>query len=172
MKRNLLIVLSVLTLLTLAACAGNAPQTQPEPATATQAPAQPTETSIPPTAAPTDTVAPTVALPTETETAVPATEAQASAGGVSYSNNVYPILQAKCLSCHGVDRIREGLDMRSYAGLINGSNNGPVITPGDANNSLLVQLVAQGEMPTRGTPVTPEELQVIIDWINQGAPNN
>lgn len=172
MTRTLLIFLSVLTMMALIACGGSAPQTQPEPASPTEAPAQPTNTTVPPTAVPTDTVAPTVALPTETETAVPATEAQASTGGVSYSNDVYPILQAKCLTCHGVDRIREGLDMRSYAGLINGSNNGPVITPGDANNSLLVQLVSQGEMPTRGTPVTPEELQLIIDWVNQGAPNN
>jgi ABC-type Fe3+-hydroxamate transport system substrate-binding protein len=94
MKRTLFVVLSILTMITLTACTRSAPQTQPEPATATQAPAQPTDTSIPPTAVPTDTVAPTVALPTETETAVPATEAQASTGGVSYSSDVYPILQA------------------------------------------------------------------------------
>jgi hypothetical protein len=53
-----------------------------------------------------------------------------------------------------------------------GSRNGSVVEPGNANNSLLVQLIEEGKMPDRGDPVTADELQLIIDWVNQGALNN
>jgi hypothetical protein len=47
-----------------------------------------------------------------------------------------------------------------------------VLVPGDANASLLVELIVKGDMPNRGEPVTPAELQLIMDWVNQGALNN
>ncbi len=62
--------------------------------------------------------------------------------------------------------------MQTYDNIFAGSRNGPVIEPGNAADSLLVQLIVDGEMPNRGAPVTPEELQLIIDWVNQGALNN
>ena len=62
--------------------------------------------------------------------------------------------------------------MTTYELLLAGSNNGIVIISGNANESLLVQLIEAGEMPNRGPDVTSEELQIIIDWINQGALNN
>jgi len=168
MNRIILTLPALLTLLLLAACGGNAPQTQPEPAAVTEAASQPT--AMP---APTETTAPATEAATEaaTESAPAATEAQA-VSGVSFANDVMPILDAKCITCHGGDRIREGLDMRTYDDLFAGSDNGPVITPGNANESLFVQLIVQGEMPNRGTKVTPEELQIIIQWVNQGALNN
>jgi hypothetical protein len=68
--------------------------------------------------------------------------------------------------------VREGLDMTTYAGLMAGSNNGPVLTPGDSANSYLVQLAAEGKMPKRGTKLTPEQVQLIRDWVDQGALEN
>lgn len=62
--------------------------------------------------------------------------------------------------------------METYQALMAGSQDGPVITPGDASESLLVQKIASGEMPKRGPKLTPEQIQVIIDWINAGAQNN
>ena len=53
-----------------------------------------------------------------------------------------------------------------------GSKNGPVIAAGDADNSLLVELVSTQKMPKRGPKLTPDQVQVIIDWVNQGALNN
>ncbi|NWF65535.1 MAG: hypothetical protein HXY38_14655 [Chloroflexi bacterium] len=170
MKRTLLPVFVTITIM-LSACGGSAAPTQPEPAAATEPPAQPT--AAPATEAPTqtETTVPATEAPTQTATTVPATEAQ-TASGVSYANDVLPILEAKCVKCHGGERVREGLDLRTYDSLFAGSDNGPVITAGDANDSLFVQLIVEGEMPTRGAPLTPEELQIIIDWVNQGALNN
>jgi hypothetical protein len=53
-----------------------------------------------------------------------------------------------------------------------GSDNGPVVTPGNADNSLLVELLLNQKMPKRGPKFTPAQIQIIIDWINQGALDN
>jgi hypothetical protein len=48
-----------------------------------------------------------------------------------------------------------------------GSTTGPVIVPGDARSSKLIEKQS-GETPHFGQ-FTPEELQLVIDWINAGA---
>jgi len=170
MNRLSLAVTALLALTILSACGGNAPQTTPEPATATQTVSQPTETPI--TEPPTIEATATEPLPTAAPaTEVPATEAPAS-GLVSYATQIKPIFDNKCIKCHGVESRKEGLDMLTYESLMAGSFNGTVIIPGDANNSLVIQLTAEGEMPKRGPKVTPEELQIIINWVDQGAVNN
>jgi len=83
-----------------------------------------------------------------------------------------PIIQSRCIGCHGRDRIEEGLDMNTHASLMAGSDNGPVIVPGDAANSLLVEMVATQKMPKRGPKLTPPQVQLITDWVSQGALDN
>lgn len=159
MKRTLLTVVLLLSYV-LAACGGT-PQTATEPAAATPTESQPT--ALP---APTETA---VAAPA-TETALPPTEVPAVS--VSFANDVMPIFQNSCFECHGVRQVKEGLDMQTYESILAGSFNGPVVIPGNAAESLLVQLVVQGEMPNRGPKLTAEQIQVITDWINAGAPKN
>lgn len=167
MNRIFLTTTALLMVTLLTACGGSADQAPLEPVATTEAAPQPT--AIP---AATDTVAPTVeATETTSATEAPATEA-ATTGAVSYVNDVKPILDAKCIKCHGVETKKEGLDMLSYDSLMVGSRQGPVLIPGNATDSLLVQLIVEGEMPNRGPKLTPEELQIIIDWVNQGAVNN
>jgi hypothetical protein len=68
--------------------------------------------------------------------------------------------------------VEEGLILRNYSELMAGSDNGPVITPGDAADSLLVKLISNQKMPKRGPKLTPPQVQLIVDWVNQGALNN
>jgi mono/diheme cytochrome c family protein len=139
-----------------------------------EAPASPpTEEPAPATEAPAPASAPTeeAAAPTEVPAEQPTTEPAASTG-VSFANDVLPILNSRCLNCHGGDRIEEGLLMRTHAELMTGSDNGPVIIPGDAQGSLLVELVSTLEMPKRGPKLTPPQIQLIVDWVNQGALDN
>ena len=91
---------------------------------------------------------------------------------VSYAKDVRPILESRCASCHMGEFVSEGLDMNTYESLLEGSQNGPVIVPGDARHSLLVKKVTEGKMPKRGPKLTPAQIQIITDWINAGAPNN
>jgi len=151
--------LIVLIVGTLSACGGQA----------TQAPASaPTDTSVPATEAP--------VVPTDTASAqateAPTTDPGAQTGTVSFANDILPILQSRCVSCHGGERIQEGLSVKTYADLMSGSKNGPVVSAGDANDSLLADLVATQKMPKRGPKLTPPQVQLIVDWINQGALDN
>jgi uncharacterized membrane protein len=91
---------------------------------------------------------------------------------VSFANDVMPILQGRCLNCHGGQQTQRGLSVASYATLIAGSQNGPVVVSGNSANSLLVQLIQSGKMPRSGPSLTPAQIQTIIDWINAGVPNN
>jgi len=91
---------------------------------------------------------------------------------VSFAADVLPIMKSRCINCHGGQEVEEGLDLTSYEGLMAGSENGPVILPGDADNSLLGQALIEREMPKRGPKLKPEQAQLIIDWINAGAPDN
>ena len=162
MKSNLFkFALIVLTVGILTACGSQA----------TEAPTSaPTAVVVPATEAPTNP-------PTDSPTSAPATEAPTAASSgqgstVSFANDVLPLLESRCLSCHGGERTSEGLSLKSYADLMTGSNNGPVVSAGDANNSLIVELVATQKMPKRGPKLTPDQVQLLTDWINQGAQDN
>ncbi|MEJ2512853.1 MAG: hypothetical protein P8Y72_14810 [Anaerolineales bacterium] len=93
-------------------------------------------------------------------------------GGVSYGADVSQIIQSRCINCHGGEKIEGELVMLSYEDLMKGGESGQVIVAGDAANSLLVQLITEMEMPKRGPKLTPVQIQLITDWVNQGALNN
>jgi uncharacterized membrane protein len=139
---------------------------------------QPTDTSA---AQPTETVASVTEAPTQpalsTDTAAPTDTAavtQSAAQGVtvSYANDVLPIIESRCVNCHGGDRTEEGLSLKTYDNLMAGSEHGSVITPGNAVDSKLVKLIVSQKMPKRGPKLTPPQVQLITDWVNQGALNN
>ena len=91
---------------------------------------------------------------------------------VSYAKDVQPILEARCGKCHMGEFVSEGLHMDTYESLMEGSDHGPVIIPGDAGESLLVQQLVKGKMPKRGPKLTPAQIQLITDWIEAGALSN
>jgi mono/diheme cytochrome c family protein len=154
MPTKLLIVILLVGLLT--AC-GSQPTNTPA--------SLPTEEPASPTQAVTNASAPT-------DTAIPATEAVSQGTTVSFAVDIQPLLKSRCGNCHGGNKTEEGLNLLSYASLIQGSDNGLVVNAGSADNSLLVEQVVSQEMPKRGPKLTPPQVQLIIDWINQGALDN
>ena len=154
----------------LTACGAQPTSAPVSPATDTSAPATepPTETA---TEAPTEiaTEAPTEA-PAATE--APATQPAVEGATVSFASDILPLFESRCIGCHGGERTQEGLDLKTHASLMTGSENGPVVTPSDAANSLLVEMVATQKMPKRGPKLTPDQVQLITDWVNQGALDN
>jgi hypothetical protein len=139
---------------------------------ATEAPASTlTEEFVPAAEAPTSLPSAT-AIPTDT--AVPTEEPATTSGSeISFANDIIPIIQSRCVTCHGGDRgTEEGLDMTTYINIMAGSDNGPVVLAGDAGGSLLVEMLVQNKMPKRGPKLAPPQVQLIIDWVNQGALNN
>lgn len=129
-------------------------------------PPPPTET---PTPTATSTLSPTPA-PTSTETppAVPSGET----GAVSFSTDVLPIFERRCVKCHGGDKTEEGLRLTSHAEVMAGSWNGPVIESGNVADSYLITQVESGEMPKNEPRLLPAEIRTLSDWVMDGAPNN
>jgi len=88
-----------------------------------------------------------------------------------FSTDVMPIFQASCTICHGT---LGGWTATSYSSVMTSGIGGPVVIPGDAPNSLLVQKLKGTQqigsiMPPTGK-LSDSQIQVIIDWINAGAP--
>jgi mono/diheme cytochrome c family protein len=96
-----------------------------------------------------------------------------SAQAPSFQNDVEPIFQSHCASCHGS---MAGWDSSSYQSVMTSGNNAPVVTPGDAANSLLAQKMlgtqSQGGIMPPGGLLPSDLVRVIVDWINAGAPDN
>lgn len=141
----------------LAACGGGAVTAKPEP------------TPVPPTAG--------ISLPTEAPATVPVemtlpVSSPKPPASVSFARDVLPILQQNCSNCHGGSKASGGFQINTYKTVMAGSRTGAVVLPGDGANSYIVQLLQKGTMPRRGPKLPDAQIQIIIDWINAGAPDN
>jgi predicted lipoprotein len=112
----------------------------------------------------TDSTAPTPAANANTPAA--------GAAAVSFKNDVLPILKSRCFECHGGQKTEKGFNITSYEHVMAGSQSGAVVIAGNPAGSKLVQLIQQGKMPKRGPKVLPDQLQMLINWIQAGALNN
>jgi cytochrome c553 len=94
-------------------------------------------------------------------------------GPRSFSADVLPIFEAKCVMCHGS---MGGWDGSSYEGTMTTGDNAPVVIPGDPEGSLLGQKLlgthTQGAIMPPGGKLPDREIQVILDWIEAGALDN
>jgi hypothetical protein len=101
---------------------------------------------------------------------------------VSFRNDIRPLMARTpggCGACH-LGRITSGLDLSSYASLRRGGiNTGTrVVVPGEPCNSVIVQKIGRtppfgSRMPFNGPPYfTGPEIQLVSDWIAEGAQNN
>ena len=97
----------------------------------------------------------------------PTAEAPALSAAPTFENYVGPLMAGKCAGCHG-DLATAGLNIKTYEGLMKGSSKGPVIIPGDAANSKLFQIQSAGG---HFANLTAEELEIIKQWIDAGAPD-
>ena len=83
-----------------------------------------------------------------------------------------PLLQAKCLSCHGPDKQEGGLRLDSAAALLEGGDNGPAVDLVDPEASPLLRSVRhQGDAP-RMPPkerLKPAEVDALAAWVRDGA---
>jgi len=88
--------------------------------------------------------------------------------GVSFASQVAPLLVSKCGNCH-VNNARGDFSMATYVNLMRGSSAGRVVFPGDASGSRLIEVIESGDMPRGGGKLSGEQLQLLKDWIGQGA---
>ena len=105
-----------------------------------------------------------------------AAEDKPADGPVSYYRQVRPILQAQCQGCHQPAKAKGGYVMTDFKKLLaGGESEGKAIVAGQPGKSALVKMItpeagsAEAEMP-KGKPALPaNEIELIRNWIAQGA---
>ncbi len=92
---------------------------------------------------------------------------------VSFVREIAPILETRCLSCHGAQNPRGRLRLDTFAGLLQGGQSRrPLVVAGSPPRSLLLLRIVAPEkqrMPKDGQALSREEVQTIAAWIAQGA---
>lgn len=87
-------------------------------------------------------------------------------GTPTFDANIGPIFQTRCVACHSAASPSAGLNLSSYADAMRSGESGPAIVPGDSDNSQLVQTQREKHFAN----LTGDELQLVIEWIVAGAP--
>lgn len=106
-------------------------------------------------------------------TSAPATEDLDPAKVAFFEQNVLPILNQHCYTCHSHEQEISGNLALDFAnGWKVGGDRGPAIQPGDPKGSLLLQAVrgeiADLKMPPE-EPLTTDQISVLQQWIQDGA---
>jgi formate dehydrogenase subunit gamma len=129
-------------------------------------------TTVPPQPSPVAIYVPQTPTPIPTQpptpTPLPATatpEGQAAPASSPTWGEVSAIIQAKCLTCHATADTT-GLAMDSYADLMAGGKEGPVVVPGNSADSVLYNIQAAGGHPGQ---LSEDELALVKAWIDSGA---
>jgi cytochrome c5 len=86
----------------------------------------------------------------------------------TFESAIGPLFEAKCTVCHGDASPQKGLDLSTYAGTLEGGESEPAVIPGDSAGSLLVQVQSGAHFAT----FSDDELDVVKNWIDAGAPEN
>jgi Planctomycete cytochrome C/Leucine rich repeat len=101
---------------------------------------------------------------------------------VDFEKQVFPFIQKRCLECHKAPFEENGklkkpkaeLRLDAPAEIMKGSENGPVLKPGDSSKSSLYEVVTLPKdddmhMPPKGDPLTAAEIALLKTWIDEGA---
>jgi mono/diheme cytochrome c family protein len=100
-----------------------------------------------------------------------AAQAPAASNPVSFSKDVQPIFQANCVGCHGASVKMKGLNLSSEDGARKGSESGPVLVPGNPDESVLYQKIRSGSMPMGKPHLSDKEIQTVFNWIKSENPD-
>jgi mono/diheme cytochrome c family protein len=101
--------------------------------------------------------------------ALPVTPQQAE----FFEARIRPVLAAHCWSCHGAAKQKSGLRLDSRETILAGSENGPVVVPGDpAHSSLIEAILYKGDtkMPPDGKKLPPRDIEALTAWVKMGLP--
>ena len=95
---------------------------------------------------------------------------------IIYTHIIHPILEQKCISCHGEKKQKSGLRMDSYAAMIKGGDEEKCLVPGDTKESTMISflhLPLEDDLrmpPEDKKQLTEEEKQILEWWVEIGAP--
>ena len=95
-----------------------------------------------------------------------------ASGEVTFASTVYAVFEANCSDCH-INKSRGELSLVDLTSVMAGSESGDVVVPGNAEGSLLYQLVtntdAEERMPRKADTLSASDIALIKIWIDSGA---
>lgn len=96
-----------------------------------------------------------------------------SAFAVDFDREIRPLLQERCIECHGEKKQKGELRLDAKTFAFKGGHDGPAIVAGKIDKSPLYQRLTTSDederMPPEGDPLTPAQIKVIQTWIESGA---
>ena len=98
----------------------------------------------------------------------------AAAAKVDFAKDIQPILQQNCVKCHGPEKQEGRLRLDQKDAALKGGKDGVVIVAGNAEKSEVYRRInlpkTDGDfMPHEGEPLAKAQIDLIREWINQGA---
>jgi hypothetical protein len=89
---------------------------------------------------------------------------------LTFERDIRPVFRTHCFDCHGAEsELKGGLDLRLVRLMQQGGESGPALVPGRPEESYLLQRVRNQDMPPGDKKLSPEEIQLLQQWIEQGA---
>jgi mono/diheme cytochrome c family protein len=93
---------------------------------------------------------------------------------VDFAKEIAPILQTRCIECHGPDKQKAKLRLDTKADFFKGGKGGEIVKAGDAAASdfhkrVVLPKTDDDRMPPEGEPLTADQITAIKNWINEGA---
>jgi uncharacterized membrane protein len=95
-------------------------------------------------------------------------------GKVDFTKNVVAILKDNCLRCHGGEKIKGKLNLKTKPGAMKGGQSGGCILPGQPDKSMLYTMLIETDPdmkmpPSKEKQLVKEQVETIRKWIEQGA---
>ncbi len=91
-----------------------------------------------------------------------------------YNKQIAPLLNKYCAGCHNAEDREGDFSLETFAQLQEGGENGVVLSPGSAASSRLIGVLTgslEPSMPPEDNEApTEEEIQLLQDWVDAGAP--
>ena len=94
---------------------------------------------------------------------------------VDFNAEVKPIINAKCITCHGGVRAKGGFSLLFREDAFAKTESGrPAIIPGDPDHSEMIRRITshdpEARMPYKHEPLSKEEIDILREWVKEGAP--
>jgi hypothetical protein len=90
-----------------------------------------------------------------------------------FEKRIRPVLVENCYKCHGNGNKKGKLQLDSRAGMLKGGETGPVLVPGQPDNSLLIKAIRYTDDQLRMPPkskLPDANVADFITWVKSGAP--
>ncbi len=91
----------------------------------------------------------------------------ATSFGTNFKDIKMNVLGPACMKCHSGFSPKAGVNVSSYFELMNSN----VIVAGDPDNSRLYTVIASGKMPKNANMLSQEQIDLVRQWIQDGAPD-